>query len=304
MEIGRSVTVRVPASSANLGPGFDCLGLALGLYDEVTVTVGEPGVRVQVVGEGAGRVPADATHLVVRAIVSGLQAAGVSGDGAAVPGLDVHCHNRIPHSRGVGSSASAVVAGIAAGVALAGTAVGEAVLVQRSSEYEGHPDNAAASVLGGAVVSWTEAGPVGPAYRAERVQVHPDVHPVVLIPTQESSTELTRGMLPARVPHADAAFNAGRAALSVLALQQGRPDLLLAATADRLHQAQRGPAMPASAELVAWLRGVGVAAVISGAGPSVLALTVGGLAPELAERAEHLGFAVHRLEVAGGVQVL
>lgn len=300
---GRSVTVRVPASSANLGPGFDCLGLALGLYDEVTVTVGEPGVRVQVEGEGAGEVPTDATHLVVRAVVSGLQAAGALSDGVPVPGLDVRCRNMIEHSRGLGSSASAAVCGVAAGLALAGARLDTGLLVQRSSDYEGHPDNAAASVLGGAVIAWTEMTPAGPRYRAERLDVHPEVHPVIMVPQLESSTEVTRGMLPARVPHADAAFNAGRSALAVLALSR-RPELLLAATEDRLHQDHRAPAMPETAALVARLRRAGVAAVVSGAGPSVLALTVGGLTEALGVDATSRGWTVREPGVADGVALL
>lgn len=300
LEVGASVTVRVPASSANLGPGFDCLGLALGVHDEVTVTVGEPGIRVRVEGEGAGQVPTDATHLVVRAVVSGLQAAGALSDGAAVPGLDVLCRNTIPHSRGLGSSASAVVSGVAAGLALGGAPLDTALLVQRSAEYEGHPDNAAASVLGGAVVSWTETTATGPRYRAERLEVHPELHPVVLVPETESSTAHTRGMLPAQVPHADAAFNAGRSALTVLALTR-RPELLLAATEDRLHQAQRAPAMPETAALVARLRAAGVAAVVSGAGPSVLALTVGGLSEVLCAHVRSGGWSLREPGVAEGV---
>ncbi len=310
LEVGTSVTVRVPASSANLGPGFDCLGLALGVHDEVTVTVGEPGIRVRVEGEGAGQVPTDATHLVVRAVVSGLQAAGALSDGAAVPGLDVLCRNTIPHSRGLGSSASAVVSGVAAGLVLGRAPLGSApldtalldtaLLVQRSAEYEGHPDNAAASVLGGAVVSWTEVTATGPRYRAERLEVHPELHPVVLVPETESSTAHTRGMLPAQVPHADAAFNAGRSALAVVALTR-RPELLLAATEDRLHQAQRAPAMPETAALVARLRAAGVAAVVSGAGPSVLALTVGGLSELLCAHARSAGWSLREPGVAEGV---
>lgn len=303
LPIGRSVTVRVPASSANLGPGFDCLGLALGLYDEVTVTVGEPGVRVHVQGEGAGQVPTDATHLVVRAVVSGLQAAGVLSDGAPVPGLDVYCHNTIEHSRGLGSSASAAVCGVAAGLALAGAPLDPGVLVQRSSEYEGHPDNAAASVLGGAVIAWTEMTSAGALFRAERLDVHPEVHPVIMVPQLESSTEVTRGMLPARVPHADAAFNAGRSALAVLALSS-RPELLLAATEDRLHQDHRAPAMPETAALVARLRRAGVAAVVSGAGPSVLALTVGGLTEALGVDVESRGWTLREPGVGEGVGLL
>jgi len=297
--VGHSVTVRVPASSANLGPGFDCLGLALRLYDEVTLTATDGGVRVQVEGEGAGAVPLDESHLVVRAVRSGLELGGLTAAEAAAVGIQVRCRNSIPHSRGLGSSASAVVAGVTAGCALLGAPVSPAQLVQCSAEFEGHPDNASASVLGGAVVSWTDPGPT---YCAVRLQVHPDVQPVALVPAAQSSTEVTRGMLPAQVPHADAAFNAGRSALAVLALTQ-RPDLLLPATADRLHQAQRAPAMPATVALVAQLRRAGVAAVISGAGPSVLALTVGGLAAALRAQAQSRGWTVLDLGVACGVRV-
>lgn len=295
LEEGRSVTVAVPASSANLGPGFDSLGLALGLWDHVEVRVSGRGVVVEVQGEGAGEVPSDGSHLVARGLMAGLRRAGVRADG-----LHVLCRNAIPHSRGLGSSASAVVGGlVAASELVAGVEGGQAlppdVLVQLAAEFEGHPDNAAASVLGGAVVSWTEPGPT---YRAVRVAVHPSILPVALVPAERSATEATRGMLPAHVPHADAAFNAGRSALAVVALGQ-RPDLLLAATADRLHQSQRAPAMPRTAAWVARLRDAGIAATVSGAGPTVLALTVGGLPAELADRAVAEGLRVLELPVAG-----
>ena len=296
--VGRSVTVRVPASAANLGPGFDCLGLSLALYDEVTLTATDGGLRVRVQGEGNGAVPLDETHLVVRAVRSGLQLGGLSWPQANGQGLDVLCRNAIPHSRGLGSSASAVVVGLAAACALLGTSVTDTDLIQRSSEFEGHPDNASASVLGGAVVSWTDPGP---RYYAAPLQVHPDVLPVALVPLAQSCTEETRDMLPRQVSHADAAFNAGRSALAVLALST-RPDLLLAATEDRLHQPQRAAVMAATAAMVRELREAGVAAVVSGAGPSVLALTLGGLAEPLRRHADERGWSILELPVAGGVQ--
>jgi len=301
---GLSVTVRVPASSANLGPGFDCLGLALDLWDEVTVRTTGGGVSVAVRGEGSGEVPRDCSHLVVRAIRSGLQLGGVSAGEANAQGIEVLCRNAIPHSRGLGSSASAVVAGLAAARELLGGAISDEPLVQRAAEFEGHPDNASASVLGGAVVSWTAECDDGTArYRAVSLPVHPDILPVALVPAEQSSTALTRRMLPLQVPHRDAAFNASRSALAVLALTQ-RPDLLLDATEDRLHQAQRAPAMPVTATWIARLRAAGVAAAISGAGPTVLAFTVGGLPSRLRRHAEEEGLAVLELPVAPGVHLL
>lgn len=300
---GRTATARVPASSANLGPGFDCLAVALDLWDEVTVRTVECGSTVDVQGEGAGEVPRDCSHLVVRAVRSGLQLAGLSAEEAAAQGIEVLCRNAIPHSRGLGSSASAVVAGLAAARELVGVAISDEALVQRAAEFEGHPDNASASVLGGAVVSWTAQRHDGSSrYRAVSLAVHPDIIPVALVPAEQSSTALTRRMLPLHVPHRDAAFNASRSALAVLALTQ-RPDLLLDATEDRLHQAQRAPAMPATASWIARLRAAGVAAAISGAGPTVLAFTVGGLPSQLRRHAEEAGLAVLDLPVASGVQV-
>ena len=239
---GVSVSVRVPASSANLGAGFDCLGIALGLFDEVDVTVLDSGVEVSVTGEGAGQVPLDERHLVVRAINRGLAAVG-----ASVPGLKVECRNVIPHSRGLGSSASAAVAGLAAASGLlaksgVAPALSDAQLVQLAGEFEGHPDNAAASALGGAVVSWTDTGHEGDIYGARRVEVHPTIGAYAFVSAVESSTNETRGLLPDTVPRADAVFNVSRASLAVVALQSD-PSLLMMATDDRLHQPYRAPAM-------------------------------------------------------------
>lgn len=301
MPAGLTATAVVAASSANLGPGFDSLGLALSLYDEIVVDTTEAGLIVEVEGEGAGQVPSDSTHLVVRAIETGLRATGF-----AMPGLRVRCRNDIPHSRGLGSSAAAVVGGLAAVnglVAQAGsTPLSEAQLIQLAAEFEGHPDNAAAAVLGGATVSWTEQHDARPHYAAAPIRPHPDIRLFTAVPEQRSSTAETRVLLPDRVSHADARFNVSRAALLVVALTE-RPDLLMAATEDVLHQPQRAAAMPASAEYLHILRRCGFAAVLSGAGPSVIALST---RPELpAEAVEYgaaNGFIVSEKAVGEGVR--
>ncbi|SDS30145.1 homoserine kinase [Paraoerskovia marina] len=259
------VRVRVPATSANLGPGFDALGLALGIYDDLEVrAIARPEVVVEVEGEGAGEVPTDETHLVVRALQAAVEVAG-----APLTGLHVRCVNRIPHGRGLGSSAAAVVAGITAARALVEDpdVLSDEVTLELATEFEGHPDNAAPAVLGGATVAWRAAR--GP--RAIPLAVHADVVPTVVVPTHRLATSRARGVLPAQVPHADAALNAGRAALLTAALSV-RPDLLLEATEDRLHQQYRAEVMSASYELVRGLRDAGHAATISGAGPTVLIL--------------------------------
>jgi len=261
----------VSASSANLGPGFDSIGLALRLCDEITLETTDSGLVVEVEGEGAGQVPLDQDHLVVRAVQRGLHAAGVSA-----AGLAVRCRNDIPHSRGLGSSAAAVVGGLAAVNGLVAqmdsTPLSEAQLIQLASEFEGHPDNAAAAVLGGAVVSWIDSTGDAPDYSAVSLRLHPDIRLFLAIPEERSSTAETRVLLPAQVSHDDARFNVSRAALLVVALTE-RPDLLMAATEDALHQPQRAPAMPASAEYLRLLRRHNISATLSGAGPSVIALT-------------------------------
>ena len=269
------VRVRVPASSANLGPGFDSLGLALGLYDEIEVSVAPYGVTVEVDGEGAGRVPCNDAHLVVRAMRTTW---ALIGD--APPGLRMRCRNAIPHSRGLGSSAAAAVGGAVAAVVLAGrdTELERDTILQVTAGMEGHADNAAASLLGGFVVAWETAGNTAERFHAVRLDVHPDIRPVAFIAGAESLTSTTRGLLPLQVPLGDAAFTGSRTALSVLAFTQ-RPELLMPATEDRLHQGYRRPAYPESADLVDALRAQGVAAAISGAGPTVLAFTTDGRVP-------------------------
>ncbi|HWR47442.1 MAG TPA: homoserine kinase [Pseudonocardiaceae bacterium] len=279
-----AVRVRVPASTANLGPGFDALGLALALYDEVEVTPVASGLRVEVRGEGAGQVPTDEEHLVVRALRAACARFGCRPDG-----LVLRCHNNIPHSRGLGSSAAAAVAGVLAGYALAGRKPDGAVL-DLAAGFDGHADNAGASLLGGLAISWRDEQ----SFRAIRLEPHPDLVPVLLVPEETSATKVTRGLLPAEVPHSDAAFTAGRAALLVHALTAA-PQLLLAATEDRLHQPYRRTAYPATGRLVDALRAAGVPAAVSGAGPTVLAFPTRGELPTVVHTT---GFARYQLDVA------
>lgn len=283
------VRIRVPASTANLGPGFDALGLALALYDEVEVAPAPSGLRVEVFGEGAGRLPTNEDNLVVRALRAACAQCGHRPDGVVL-----RCHNRIPHSRGLGSSAAAAVAGVLAGYALAGMEPDEAAL-DVAAGFDGHADNAGASLLGGLVISWKESG----SFRAARLEPHPDLTPVLFMPEQTSVTAMTRGLLPTAVPHADAAFTVGRAALLVHALIAA-PRLLLAATEDRLHQPYRRCAYPATGRLVDELRAFGVPAAVSGAGPTVLALPIGGELPaQLGPDGDiTAGFTQYRLDVA------
>lgn len=284
------VRVSVPATSANLGPGFDTLGLALDLRDELEAQVLTGGLVVEVSGEGAEGVPRDESHLVVRSIRVGLEELG-----ASVPGLRLSCRNVIPHARGLGSSSAAIVGGLALARALVvdGTArLDDARLLDLAARIEGHPDNVAPAVLGGFVVAGQDAD--GTAW-AVPAPVSAAVSTVVLVPPDPVSTELARGLLPASVPHGDAAANAGRAALLVAALATA-PEQLLRATEDRLHQHYRRPAMPASLDLVDTLRAAGIAAIISGAGPTVLALVTSGAG--LVEQHCPPGWTVHRLPVS------
>ncbi|HEY7147334.1 MAG TPA: homoserine kinase [Streptosporangiaceae bacterium] len=265
------VTVLAPATSANLGPGFDSLGLALSLCDQVTARAGGSGIRVTVSGEGAGQLPGDGRHLVAAAMLAAFDQLG-----GRPAGLELHCVNQIPQARGLGSSSAAIVAGIllARELAPAGQGrLGPAGVIELAARIEGHPDNVAACVLGGFTIAWT-AGHGGEGARAVSLGDAGGVLPVVFVPGQRGLTGPARAALPATVPLPDAAFNAARSALLVRALT-GSPELLLAATEDRLHQDYRAAAMPATAALVAALRADGIAAVVSGSGPAVLALVPG-----------------------------
>src|ERR671925_537417 len=226
--------VRAPATVANLGPGFDALALALDLWNEVEAdTEARPEVRVE--GEGAGELPEDASNLVFRAMVWLAREVG-----GTLPPFALRCRNRIPLERGLGSSAAAVVSGIVLADRLLGAGLGPDRLLEVAVDIEGHPDNVAACLRGGAVVAYLSRS----GWRAEPLTAHPDLRLAVLIPEHERlPTEDARRVLPREVPLADAAFNAGRAALAVLALTE-RPDLLAEAVEDRLHQGRRLPLVP------------------------------------------------------------
>ncbi len=262
------VHVSVPATSANLGPGFDSLGLALDLRDELEGELAGSGLVVDVTGAGAGVVPLDEDHLVVRAMRRAFDMLG-----GQPTGLRLRCRNSIPHARGLGSSSAAIVGGLVLARALAeggAEALDDAALLEIAVDMEGHPDNVAPALHGGFVISGRDDR--GETY-AVGAPVDPRVSAALFVPPESLSTELARGLLPDHVPHADAAAGAGNAALLVAALA-GRPDQLWRATRDHLHQDYRRPVMPASLELVDRLRGDGLAAVVSGAGPTVLVLVV------------------------------
>jgi homoserine kinase len=261
------VNVSVPATSANLGPGYDALGVALDLRDRLSAqVVDEPVVSIVVRGHGDGVVPLDDGHLVHRAMRAAFEHMG-----ATTPGLRLECDNAVPHARGLGSSAAATVGGIslARGLVAGGSLLmDDDAVFALAAEMEGHPDNVAPAFFGGCTIAYRDVT----GFRAASVSVDPRVQVVVFVPPDAVETTVARGLLPATVPHADAAASAGRAALLVAALSND-PELLLAATEDRLHQDYREPAMPATLDLVRKLRGEGLPAVVSGAGPSVLVFT-------------------------------
>ena len=257
--------MRCPATSANLGPGFDALGLALTMHNEVTADVTGSGLQVTLAGEGQDVLPFHGDNLVARSAATAFGRLGWRPQG-----LRLVCTNGVPPARGLGSSAAAIVAGVSAAYALAhpDTELDRTWVLEVAGAIEGHPDNVAACVLGGVTVGWRDdAG----GTKAVRVEPHADLRVTVLVPEQGASTSIARALLPLTVPHADAAHAAGRAALFVAAVT-GRPDLLLDATEDRLHQPYRASSMPATSELVRRLRASGLAAVVSGAGPAVLVL--------------------------------
>ncbi len=267
--VGRRVSVRVPATSANLGPGFDTLGLALADYDELDVTVREqPGATVEITGEGAADsaapVATDETNLVVQAIAHAFAWAK-----QPMPGLNIRAVNKVPHSRGMGSSSAAIVSGLMAAVGLLdGIVEFEAqTLLTLATEMEGHPDNVAPALFGGLTIAWMDEN--GAHY--EKLMVHRGVSPLVLVPSFTMSTKLARSLQPENVPHEDAIFNVSRSSLLVAALTQN-PERLFVATEDKLHQDYRASAMPETYTLITKLREAGFAAVVSGAGPSILVL--------------------------------
>lgn len=260
------VSVRTPASSANLGPGFDALGLALTLYDELTAEVLDvPGLEIEVSGEGARDVSRTSDHLVVTAMTATFDLLG-----ERPPGLRLSCLNTIPHGRGLGSSAAAIVGGIVLARALVdgGDRLDDGAAYQLAVDLEGHPDNVAAAMFGGLTIAWID----GAAAAVQRLDTAVEV--TAFVPPDAVSTEKARGLLPETVPHRDAALNAGRAALLVAALTVA-PERLISATEDMIHQSYRADAMPESYKLLRALRVDGIPTIISGAGPTVLCFARG-----------------------------
>lgn len=279
--------VQVPATSANLGPGFDCLGLAVTMHDRYMAQVmDEPGVDVDVTGEGAESVPTTDKNLVIKAMYKGFDFLGGRPRGVALRQLNV-----IPHGRGLGSSAAAIVGGLALARALVlggNERMSDENMLNIANEMEGHPDNVAAAIFGGANLAWSEQQRGQEVAQSLNFQVDPRIGVLAFVPATELSTSKARKMLPETVPHQDAVQNSINTAVLVQALQH-RPDLLLSATKDFLHQSYRQDAMPQSFALMVKLRGAGVAAFISGAGPTVLVLHTGGEseAAELERAAGH-----------------
>lgn len=287
LEPGRRVTVAAPATSANIGPGFDFFGLALSWRDRVSLEVTERGYGVDVTGEGAVTMPRDDSHLVLASLITGLADLGFTA-----PGLRLTAHNTVPHGRGLGSSAAAIVTGLLAARELAGAGPDPGWLLRHGAVIEGHPDNVAAAIHGGFVLAYRREHSAGGA-DVVQLRVHPDVSAWVFVAKEELATARARRLLPATVPHSDAAANSARAALLVHALA-AEPALLSEATRDWLHQDYRRRSMPASHALLTELRRRGWAAVISGAGPSVLVLGPAAGLDALAELAtpEFVGRAV------------
>jgi homoserine kinase len=277
------VRVSVPATSANLGPGFDSLGVALDIRNVVTAS---ESTRLEITADGRDRVPLDEGNLVYVSMVRAFEVLG-----RPVPPVRLHCQNLIPHGRGLGSSSAAIVAGIAAA---RGLVAGGRLLMdddgvfELAAEIEGHPDNVAPAVYGGFTIAYAEAG----TFRAVTSGVDPRVEVLVFVPSIPVETKLARGLLPSTVSHQDAAANAGRAALLVAALTRS-PELLIDATRDWLHQDFREPAMPDTLKLVHELRAEGYAAVVSGAGPTVLVFCDATTADD-AEAKAPVGWQVHR----------
>lgn len=263
MLVRERAAVRVPATSANLGPGFDVLGLSLGFYDELTIEVTDAPDEAVIIGEGAIELPTDASHLVIRSARSALDQVGVS-----VPGLRLTATNQIPQARGMGSSSAAIVAGIALARELIGAdKLSVSEFINLAGRLEGHPDNIAPCILGGMTIAWMDEQ----GHHAVKLDVHDQIVPVVSIPDFKVPTQTARGLLPLRVPHDDAVFNISRSSLLIYAMTQD-PSLLFTATEDRLHQRQRADVMPDAFRAIGVLRRAGLPAVVSGAGPTVLTL--------------------------------
>ncbi len=264
----RSITVRVPATTANLGPGFDALGLALDLWNETRFEPCAGGITVSITGEGRDSLPAGSDNLVARALVSFYDQAGST----LPPGLNISCENRIPLGSGLGSSAAAILSGLAGANALLGSPAGPETLLRMAADLEGHADNAAAAVLGGFVI--VTQGQTGWITRRYNL---PALNAAVVVPDFHLPTHSARAALPKSVDLEDAVFNIGRMGLVIDALRSGDMALLAQAMQDRLHQPYRLALIPGGAEALQAAARHGAAVALSGAGPGVIAFGQGDL---------------------------
>ncbi len=306
LKVGLRATVQVPATSANLGPGFDSLGLALNWTDEATLEVIPNGFEFELSGEGADEVPRDESHLVIATALEALSSLNVS-----VPGLRLSAHNTIPHGSGLGSSSAALVAGLllAWGLARPGEEPDRDWLLREAYVREGHADNIAPAIFGGFVITWSdfEAAASDLGVRVCTSTVHPDIVAIAFVPQFQLPTTKARGVLPAKIDFQDAAANTARSALLVHAMA-AKPELLYPATADWLHQDYRRELLPTSHALMSALRKEGFAAFISGAGPTVLVLTTPWKVQEIVKAVSTWSFGeefrIHHLAPGNGAKLL
>ncbi len=305
LPVGRTASVRVPATSANLGPGFDSLGLALDWYDDYFVEVTPSGLAFDLTGPGSSTLPRDDSHLIIHTLKGALAKFGFQA-----PGLFFRSELSIPLARGLGSSSAAVVAGLGLAWALArpGVPIDRQATFEAAYKIEGHGDNVGPAVLGGFTITWPSSAPGMNGLPESRTSlVRDDVRALALIPSEELLTDSARGALPAEVPLSDAIANVARSALLVHAMADD-PGLLLEATADRLHQDYRKSLAPASHALMSALREQGFAALVSGAGPTVLVLHHESDSPALTRAVQSLpeaeGFQVRMVRPGRGLELL
>jgi homoserine kinase len=274
-----AVKVRVPATVANLGPGFDALGVAIKMHLEVELEPRRDSVEVMVEGEGSDTLPTDETNLVIRAMNSFFDHVG-----RRPPGFAVRVKNPIPLGSGLGSSAAAVVGGLTAARAITGWQVHQSEMVQLATGIEGHPDNVLPALLGGLVVCYRDS--IEHDLRYFRIEPNERLVPMLAVPSRGFSTAQARRALPEDVSFSDAQYTASRAALLVAAISSGAGSEVLAdAMTDRLHEPHRFELMPESAAVHAELRDAGLAVSLAGAGPSLLVVCA---RPEAATRAEQV----------------
>ena len=261
----QKVTVRVSATTANLGPGFDSIGMAVDIWNELTVEYGPFSLTISGDGAGAPSMPYDSDNLVVTGVETAFRASGKN-----VPELAYRCVNKIPYARGLGSSSAAIVAGLLAGAALAQIEFETDDLIKMAADLDGHPDNVVPAILGGMCIGvHTDS-----RWVTNQVPAPEGLKVVMFVPEREGPTREARALLPPDIPRSDAVFNIGRAALLVSAFAQNRLHLLKEATEDMLHQPARSAIYPAMRRLIqSALIGGAHGAYLSGAGPTVMALT-------------------------------